>query len=133
MISVGHFEPAQDRRTSSSPARYEQHWCLPNLFLNRSLGILSLREKRMRCETGQYPYLVSLLRVSGAIAPSPPPYFCRGSRFPFPCGACCDPSAIKQGYENATKKVCLSQHDLSLKLLKYRYPTNTDNEIRERR
>ena len=73
MISVEHFEPARDRRTSSSPARHEQHWCLPNLFLDRSLGILSLREMRMRRETDQYPYLVSLLRVSGAIDPFPAP------------------------------------------------------------
>jgi hypothetical protein len=76
------------------------------------------------------PYVVSFLRVSGAIAPSPlPSYFCRGSRFSFPGGVCCDPSAIKLGYENTTTKVCLCQHDLSHKLLEYRYPTNTDNEF----
>ena len=106
------FRTCTGQKGFISPARNEQHWCLPTLLLNGSLWTLSLREMRMKRDTDQYPYLVSFLRLSGAIAPSPPPaYFCRGSRFAFPGGDRCDQSAIKQGYENVPTKACLSRHD----------------------
>jgi hypothetical protein len=130
MISVENFEPAQERRTSSSPARHEQHWCLPTLHLIRSLGTLYPREMRMKRETVSLSGVIVTVKWSHSSIPPPPHYFCRGSRFAFPGGARCDPSAIKQAYENAATKVCLSQHDLSCKLLKYRYPANTDHKIR---
>jgi len=82
MISVEHFEPAHGRRTTSSPARHEQNWCLPTLVLNRSLRTLSTREMRMKRETDQYTYLVSLLRISVSIAPTPLPIFIEGHVLP---------------------------------------------------